>query len=596
MKNAENEPFLLSSDQSLKPRRPKSREVSSRFLSPTSPSHNNGTPSSNQGSSSSPLRPKPSSDDRKHRSLDDPGFIRGLWPSSSPSQSSNNHNNQGTPADYLGNARLKDLLDHKKDEKPTKRSSVFSLGRQRSTGTLFGRVENDKEKESTKENHRPILGGSARYTGRFHFPGKSSASSSSSSSNSSSNNNHVYVPGRLSVDENALYKNSKEVGASRRNSDIFEDNLESEISECSDKRSGNYLFSPTLGRSSRKSGVEVASKYMNDIPTRPRRWTTDANAQTAVSLESSPKTKKLTMKNVIKRANSLTGYGSATSQWALSPGRSGSPPMSVESKEKLMSFSNLKPPSSPSRTKGVEKLLNMGLNLFKGKKSLSSSSLLSGSGNVENIHQLRMLHNRLMQWRYANVRAATVNLNINKQVENNLLWVLDSLSELRHSVAQRRLKLQKEKLKMKLDFVLHSQIKLLEAWGDMERQHLSSVSKTKECLHSVVCRVPLIEGAEVDPQSASIALRHASDLSASIKSSLSSFSPSAEQTVALLSELAEVVAQEKLLVEECLELLQTVSALQIQEKSLKCYIIQFSSKQQELWQQEQQSQLQETPS
>ncbi|KAJ6885186.1 QWRF motif-containing protein 3 [Populus alba x Populus x berolinensis] len=134
---------------------------------------------------------------------------------------------------------------------------------------------------------------------------------------------------------------------------------------------------------------------------------------------------------------------------------------------------------------------------------------------------------------------------------------------------------------MKLDFVLHSQIKLLEAWGDMERQHLSSVSKTKECLHSVVCRVPLIEGAEVNPQSASIALRHASDLSASIKSSLSSFSPSAEQTVALLSELADVVAQEKLLVEECLELLQTVSALQIQEKSLKCYIIQFSSKQQE---------------
>ncbi|KAJ6763783.1 AUGMIN FAMILY MEMBER [Salix purpurea] len=579
MKNTENEPFLLSSDQSLKPRRSKFREVSSRFLSPTSPSHNNGTPSPNQGSSS-PLLPKPSSDGRKHRSHDDPGSIRGLWPSSSPSQSSNSQNNQGTLADHLGNARLKDLLDHKKDEKPTKSSSVFSLDRQRSTGTVFGRSGNDKKKESTKENHRPILGGSMRYTGKFHLPGKSSSSSSSSSSNSSSNSNPVFVPGRLSVDENALHKNSKEAGASRRNSDIFEDNLESEVSECSDKHSGNDLFSPTLGRSCRKSGVEVSSRYMNDIPTRPRRWTTDANAQTAVSLESSPKMKKLKMKNVIKRANSLTLYGSATSQWALSPGRSRSPPMS---------FSNLKPPSSPSRTKGVEKLLNMGLDLFKGRKSLSSSSFLSVSGNVEKTHQLRMLHNRLMQWRYANVRADTVSLNINKQVENNLLYVLDSLSKLRHSVAQRKLKLQKEKLKMKLDFVLHSQIKLLEAWGDMERQHICSISKTRDCLHSVVCRVPLIEGAEVDPQSASIALRHASDLSASIKSALSSFSPSAEQTVTLLSQLAEVVAQEKPLMEECLELLQTVSALQIQEKSLKCYIIQFNFKQQ-------QSQLQETPS
>ncbi|KAJ6383412.1 hypothetical protein OIU78_026820 [Salix suchowensis] len=190
MKNTENEPFLLSSDQSLKPRRSKFREVSSRFLSPTSPSHNNGTPSPNQGSSS-PLRPKPSSDGRKHRSHDDPGSIRGLWPSSSPSQSSNSQNNQGTLADHLGNARLKDLLDHKKDEKPTKSSSVFSLDRQRSTGAVFGRSGNDKKKESTKENHRPILGGSMRYTGKFHLPGKSSSSSSSSSLNSSSNSNPV---------------------------------------------------------------------------------------------------------------------------------------------------------------------------------------------------------------------------------------------------------------------------------------------------------------------------------------------------------------------------------------------------------------------
>jgi hypothetical protein len=41
------------------------------------------------------------------------------------------------------------------------------------------------------------------------------------------------------------------------------------------------------------------------------------------------------------------------------------------------------------------------------------------------------------------------------------------------------------------------QMKSLEAWGHMERQHLSSVNMTKDCLHSVVCRVPLIDGAKV---------------------------------------------------------------------------------------------------
>ncbi|KAL9345393.1 hypothetical protein Peur_063068 [Populus x canadensis] len=174
---------------------------------------------------------------------------------------------------------------------------------------------------------------------------------------------------------------------------------------------------------------------------RSRRWTADASVQSAESLDASRKMKKLTIKKI------------------------------------------LKPQSSPLRTTGVEKLLDM------------------GSGNVENIHQPRRLHARLMQWRYANDRADT------KQVE----------------------------------------IKLLEAWGDMERQDLTPASKTKECSLSVIRRAPLIEFL--------LAIQHASDLSASIK---------AEQTVGLQSQLAEVAAQEKLLIEGCLELLQTVSILQVE--------------------------------
>ncbi|KAH0702636.1 hypothetical protein KY285_016914 [Solanum tuberosum] len=50
-------------------------------------------------------------------------------------------------------------------------------------------------------------------------------------------------------------------------------------------------------------------------------------------------------------------------------------------------------------------------------------------------------------------------------------------------------------MEMKLSFVLYSQIKLLEAWGSMEKQHSSAVSSSLDCLQSAVCRVPLIEGA-----------------------------------------------------------------------------------------------------
>lgn len=169
-----------------KSRRPKSREVSSRFLSPKSaPSSDMGIPSPNQAFS--PRRSVKSSmppDDRKHRSLD-----QGLWPSSTTTISQSSDKKIGTLAEHFGNERLRDFLDRKADEKSSC-SSVFLLGRQRSCSE-FSRFQNEKEKEkgSAKENHRPILGGSMRYTGKFKFPGKSS--SSSSSSNSSSDNSGI---------------------------------------------------------------------------------------------------------------------------------------------------------------------------------------------------------------------------------------------------------------------------------------------------------------------------------------------------------------------------------------------------------------------
>ena len=80
-----------------------------------------------------------------------------------------------------------------------------------------------------------------------------------------------------------------------------------------------------------------------------------------------------------------------------------------------MSFSSLKPPTSPSRTRDVENSLNLGLmDLFQSRKS---SALQVGSGDLESSHQLRLIHNLSIQWRYANAKADAVNKNINNQVE-----------------------------------------------------------------------------------------------------------------------------------------------------------------------------------
>ncbi|XVF66889.1 hypothetical protein PTKIN_Ptkin10aG0074600 [Pterospermum kingtungense] len=528
-----------TTDLSQKPRRSKSREVGSRFFSPTSSSAHDSGVLHSPNKALSPLRRKSTSTDpRKHRSLEDPsGLLRGLWPSSTSSSSTPKLD---TLADHLGNERLRDFIERKSHEKRTCSRSI------------------ENEKQSVKENHRPSLGGSMRYTAKLGFP-KNSSSSSTSTSSSSPN----ILPGRFSVDENALYKKS----SSHWKSDFLTENrivLDSE-SEFSDQYCPGSNNSPaTKNASHRKSGIEVSSKYLQEVTSRNRSrgLTSDLNILNPVSADSSPKmNKKFSIKNVIRRTNSLTGHGSGTSQWALSPGRSGSPPMSVENKVKPTSFSSLKPPTSPSKARGVEKLLNLGLmDLFKSRKP---SALQVGSADVESVHQLRLIYNRSIQWRYANAKADAVNKSINNQVENYLLFGWNSLMKLQHSVIQKKLKLQKEKLQMKMDFILQSQMKALECWSEMEREHLLAISKTKECLHSVVCKVPLIEGAKFDAHSASMALRHAFDLTASIKSMLTSFSPRNEKTQELLSELAKVVKQEKLLVEECLELFRMISILEV---------------------------------
>ncbi|KAK4420489.1 QWRF motif-containing protein 3 [Sesamum alatum] len=513
-------------DHSTRPKKPKSREVSSRFLSPTSTASSSSTHDhyGNQSPNTtlSPLRQKPrsSTDSRKHKSFQNTGFFRGLWPSSSAQSLSINTKPDTTLADHLGNDRLQDLEERKTKEKPDQ--NPLFLHRQRSC-TEFSRFENEKRiRNAAKEYQKPVFGGSMRYTGKFKF----------NSSNLPDDHSDI-VHGRFSVDENALRKKSSSRGLSDSETQDSE-------SEYSDVCSGGASFdAPVAGKdspasymaptaSSRRHGIEVASKFMHDSTSRSKRWSADSghNQKPGSSDNHNNSPKIFTVKK---------GSGN----WASSPGPSGSP---KDNKGKMMGLTSSKPPTSPSRGKGVGNILSLGIELLRGKKSCSSTaSSPLGPGSAENVHQLRLLHNRLMQWRYSNGRADAVNGNIIEQAE----------------------------------------IKVLEMWGNTERQHLSAVSNTKDCLHSVVCKIPLVDGAKVEPQLASFAVRHASDLAASINLMLITFTPQVEKTVERLGELAIVVTQEKLLLEECLELFRIISALEIQERSLKSSIMQLK-----LWQQQ----------
>ncbi|CAI9765169.1 unnamed protein product [Fraxinus pennsylvanica] len=542
-------------DRSLKPKKPKSRQVKSRYLSPASPE--NGFQSPNN--TISPLRQnaRSSTDSRKHKSLEKSGFLRGLWPSSTPPPSKSKLDTLG---DHLGNDRIKDLKERRNNDKSDD-SLFFTRGRSCSE---FTRFDND-QKKMAKENHKPGFGGSTRYTGGLWFPGRSTSSSSSKNSTSADDQNDNIAPGRFSVDETALRRKT------------FYDTQDSD-SEYSDACSGTSLdigqnfpasyMSSTV--SSRKHGITVPSKYMNDSFSRSRRWNSESGIQKPISSsDNSPK--RLTPKNSMKKSSS---------KWELSPGHPSSPVMLSDNKGKIMGLSNSKPPS-PSRAKGVGSLLSMGIELLKGKKSSPNPWSPLGPGSSKSVHQLRLLYNRLMQWRYSNARAEAVNGNIIKKAESDLLHAWDGLIKLQHSVLQKKLLLQQGKLEMKLNYILQSQMRVLETWGNMERGHISAISRTKDHLHYVICMIPLVEGAKVEPLSASVAIRHASDVSAFINLMLTKSASTVETTGGVLVELARVATQEKLLLQECLELLKTISALQIKERTLKCSIMQINLFQQQ---------------
>uniref|UniRef100_K4CFY4 QWRF motif-containing protein 3 n=1 Tax=Solanum lycopersicum TaxID=4081 RepID=K4CFY4_SOLLC len=490
---------------SLKPKNSKSREVSSRYLSPTS--NSSIIDDKNQSPESIVSKTRSSTDYNKHKSLEKSGLLGKLWPSSSSPSSI-----MDTFGNHLGNERSRDV-EERKNLKNSNSHPLF-LSKQKSC-TGFSRFENEKERTKEKEKRRSFFGGS----GKIKFPGRFS-NSSSKSSNLSDGSTGQIASGRFSVD-------GRRCNSARIRSDILSDIIANESeSEYSDICSNNSFDSPVFGYmaptiSSRKSGIEVPSKYMQDTLSKSRRWSSDCT----VPKPESPKL-GLKFKNPIQKAAT-----SKTSKWAWSPGRPNSPPVLIENRG--IFTSNMKPPTSPSKGKSVGNLLSMGLELLKGKKFSSGAASPLRPGMTESVHRLKILHNKLLQWRYVNARADSVHHNISKQAETNLVYAWDGLIKMRQSVVQKKLQIQRQNLEMKLSFVLHSQIKLLEGWGSIERQHSSAVSNSVDCLQSALCRVPLIEGA------------------------------TAEKTAEVMKEMAEVVVQEKLLLEECLELFNNISTLEV---------------------------------
>ncbi|KAF8722014.1 hypothetical protein HU200_022638 [Digitaria exilis] len=211
----------------------------------------------------------------------------------------------------------------------------------------------------------------------------------------------------------------------------------------------------------------------------------------------------------------------------------------------------------------------------------SSTTHHGGAGEVW--HEMRMAHCRLLQWRYANAKAEAVRKRKKASAELELMGAWASVSEMRGKVARKRVQLEKEKQKIKLNTVLTSQMKDLESWGQVETEHATALASTVSCTRAAVCRLPLTNGAKVfgfrlmivSLPPLSTILQQALELTLTAKTITRSFSP--KDTALVISDLVRVATEEKVVLEECLELLSRVSALQVEEQSLRCHLVQSAS-------------------
>ncbi|KAG6599140.1 AUGMIN subunit 8, partial [Cucurbita argyrosperma subsp. sororia] len=203
---------------------------------------------------------------------------------------------------------------------------------------------------------------------------------------------------------------------------------------------------------------------------------------------------------------------------------------------------------------------------FKGKK---------GANHIEDSHQLRLLYNRYMQWRFSNARAEAIHDMHKVDAERTLCNVWKAMIRIWDSVTRNRIDLHMLKLELKLNEIMNDQMSYLDEWDSLERDHINSLSGVSLDLKANTLRVPLTAGATADVESLKGAIGSALNVMRVMASSICSLLSQVERMNGLASELAAVASQEKAMLDECESLLASTTAMQVEEHSLRTHLIQM---------------------
>ncbi|XP_039139605.1 protein SNOWY COTYLEDON 3-like [Dioscorea cayenensis subsp. rotundata] len=247
--------------------------------------------------------------------------------------------------------------------------------------------------------------------------------------------------------------------------------------------------------------------------------------------------------------------------------RSTEPPAPLPPKKPFLACKNAAGPLMVRSNGNAPSIISFAAQLKKGKK---------GEGRIEEAHLLRLLHNRLLQWRCVNARANASLSARRLAVEKSLYSAWITTSGLQDSVTNKRTKLHLLTQNLRLASVLNKQMAYLEEWSLMDDEHSSSLTGAIESLKASILRLPVIDGARVDVQVVKNAVGNAINMMEAMSSSMSSLLPKVEGMHNLLTELSKLAALEEDLLAQSRDLLSTVAMLHVKQCSLRGHILQLN--------------------
>ncbi|GMG99893.1 hypothetical protein Nepgr_001733 [Nepenthes gracilis] len=209
------------------------------------------------------------------------------------------------------------------------------------------------------------------------------------------------------------------------------------------------------------------------------------------------------------------------------------------------------------------------------KPGVDTKKAKKAADHQDNVHHLRLLHNRHLQWRYANVRAEASMLAQKCQSEKMLYSLGVKISELQDSLQKKRIELGVLRRKKSLSEILEAQLPYLDEWSALEGDYSSSLLETTKSLLNVSSQLPTVDNVKYDVKEVAEALNSALKAMEMTFLQVKSFMPQAERVDCLISELAKVFGGERALVEECGHVLSKTYISQVEECSLRGQLIQL---------------------